>query len=206
MVKPRTRRRTIGQRRSRQHQLRLTKPRLCRPQIGRVHTRNARQRLHIAVLRKQGHGGHRLARQHAFEVFTQGKAGAFQHTGRVIGAHFRALHKLLYSRLHRPQHQGRRAHAHHLQCTAGLVQLLARNAQWSGIQCRQVRLQRQLGIMDKTAQCLDCAVERFPQLIAHPGERTQILLALRRIVGKRIHGIINWHGFVPGCTEPIREG
>jgi len=48
------------------------------------------------------------------------------------------VHEALHGGLHRAQQQCRRLHAHHRQRATGLVQLLARNAQCSGIERRQV--------------------------------------------------------------------
>ncbi len=136
------------------------------------------QGLHIAVLRKQRYSRHRFAGEHAVQVFTERKTGTLQYCGGFVCAQLRALHIPLNSGLHGPQDQGGCGHTHHLQRTAGLVQLLARHAQGAGVQRRQIRLLGYLGIVDKAAQRLDGSVQRLAQFIKHPGQRPQVLLAV----------------------------
>ena len=52
----------------------------------------------------------------------------------IVGAQLGALHEFLDGRLHGPEHKRRGRHAHHFECAAGLVQLLASNAQGAHIQ------------------------------------------------------------------------
>ena len=178
LIKPGTGLNAIRHRGSVYRRCRLTKTPLRRPQVGRMNAVYTGQGLHIAVLRKQRYSRHRFAGEHAVQVFTERKTGTLQYCGGFVCAQLRALHIPLDSRLHRPQDQGGRSHAHHLQRTTGLVQLLARHAQGTGIQRRQIRLLGYLGIVDKAAQRLDGSVQRLAQFIQHPGQRPQILLAV----------------------------
>ncbi|MFD2301333.1 hypothetical protein ACFSPA_21750 [Paracidovorax citrulli] len=99
------------------------------------------------------------------------------------------MHEFLHRRFHGAQHEGRRAHAHHLQRAAGLVQLLARDAQRPGVQRGEIGLARGLGIAHEAAHGLDGAVERLAQLIQHPGQGPEILLSLAPIRGRCVCGV-----------------
>ncbi len=143
-----------------------------------MHALGTGQCLRRTVLGEQRYGRDLLARQHAIEVLHQGKAGALDDAGGLVGTQFRPLHELLHGRFHGPQHQSGRAHADHFQRTAGLVQLLARDAQGTGVQRSQVGLARDVGVADKAAHGLDGPIQRLAQLVEHPRERPQVLFAL----------------------------
>ena len=76
LVQTRTRRRPIGDGCRRQGNVRLPKPTLHGPEIGRVNALHTRKGLDIAILRKQSHRRYRLARQHALQKFAQRETGA----------------------------------------------------------------------------------------------------------------------------------
>ena len=185
-IQPRTRLGTIRQRRQRHRAFRLAETAFHRPQVCGVNTISTRQGLGIAVLRKQRHRRHGFAGQHGFQVFDQRKTGTLDDGGSVIAAGLGALHKLLHRRFHGPQHQRRRTHAHHFQRAAGLVQLLARNAQGASVQRRQIGLACYLGITHKAPHRLDSTVQRFAQLVKHPSQRTQVLISLGPVGGRCI--------------------
>ena len=91
------------------------------PEFGRMHALLANQLQHVAVLREQGHRRSRLAAQHTFQVFDQGKAGTLDLGGGVLAASLGAFDKLLRQGLHGAQHLGRLGQAHHLEGTDSLV-------------------------------------------------------------------------------------
>ena len=96
----------VGLRRHRDGDVRFTETAFDGPQIGRMHTFHTVQRLRFAVLRKQGHGGHLLAGQYAFQIRNQRKAGALDGVGRRIRAELWALHVFLNCGFQRTQDQG----------------------------------------------------------------------------------------------------
>ena len=99
------------------------------PEVGRVHTLGTRQGLHIAVLREQRQGLHRLVVEHGLQVFNQRKSGPFDRQGGLVGTDLRALNKALDCGLHGPQDLGRRSQSHHFQGAHSLVQLLTGQSQ-----------------------------------------------------------------------------
>ena len=133
-VQPRTRFRSIGQRRSGNRHVRIMEAPLHGPQVRWMHPLAPRQRLRLAVLGKQRHRRHGLACEHMLQVFDQGKAGALDDGRCIIAAGLRPLNEPLDRSFHGAQHQGRRRHAHHLQRAAGLVELLACDAQGPRVQ------------------------------------------------------------------------
>ena len=133
-VKACARLRAVGQRRCINLKCGLMQAPLGRPKIGRMNPLCTRKCLNIPVLREQCDGGNCLASQDAFQVLNQRKARALNDRSSFIAALFRPLHILLHCGFHGTQQQRWRAHAHHLQRTTCLVQLLPRDAQRSGIQ------------------------------------------------------------------------
>ncbi len=176
----------VGQRLGLARPFGLARAALGRPQIGRMHLVVAGQRLGVAVLGKQGHGRDGLAGQHGFQVFDQGKAGALQRGGGLVGAQLGALHEALHGAFHAAQHQGRRAQAHHFEGAAGLVQLLAGDAQGRGVKLLKVRGARRIGIAHETRHGLARAFQRLAQLIEHPGQRAQVLFGVRGLRRARL--------------------
>jgi hypothetical protein len=176
----------IGQRLGLARPLGLARTALGRPQVGRMHFLIAGQGLGVAVLREQGDGRDGLAGQHGFQVFDQGEAGTLQRGGRLVRAQFGALHEALHGAFHAAQHQGRRAQAHHFQRTAGLVQLLAGDAQGRGVKLLQIRGPRRVGIAHETGHGLAGAFQRLAQLIEHPGQRAQVLFGVRGLRRARL--------------------
>ena len=155
---------------------RLTRTALGRPQVGRVDLVIAGQHLRVPVLGKQRHGRYILAGQHGFQIFHQRKMRAFQRGGSFLRAVFGALYEAVDRSFHAAQHLGRAADADHLQRTASLVQLLARNAQRRCIQCLQIGLARRVRISDKAAYGLGGSLQRLAHFIEHPGQGAQVLL------------------------------
>ena len=147
---------------------------LGRPQVGRMHAFTSHQFQHLTVLREQRHRRRRLALQHAFEVFSQGKTGTLHLVCRIVAAQLGPLDKLLCQRLHDAQHFRGSAQTDHLEGTDRLVQLLARNPQLAGIQVGQVGTARQLSVTHEAAQGLGGAVERLAELVQDPRERPQV--------------------------------
>ncbi len=145
------------------------------PEISRMNAISPDQALNITVLRKQGNGGYRLVCQDTFEILRQGKTCEFNFGRSVLAALLRTLDKSLHCRLHGAQNQRRRAQAHHLKRAHGLMQLLTRNTQLTGIQRGKVRTTRQFGIPDKTLQRLGRAIQRLAQFVQYPGQRAQII-------------------------------
>ena len=169
----------IAQRRHLVGQRRVAQSAFHRPQVGRVHLGVvAEQGLHVAVLREQRHGRDRLAGQHRLQELQQGKAGFFQGQGDGLGAVRRLLHIVLHRRFHGPQQQRGLRHAHHVEGTAGLVQLLLGHAQGTAVQRRQVRIAGLFGLAHKTTRRLDGGVHRLAQFVKHPGQRSEIPVAL----------------------------
>ena len=154
-----------------------------------MHTLHTVERLCFAVLRKQGDGRHWLACQHAFQIGDEREARAFDDVGRFVRAQLGALHIFLHCGFERTQDQRWRHHAHHVQRAAGLVQLLARHAQWTHVQGSKIGFASDFGITHKTAHGLDCGVQRFAQFIKHPRERTQVLLAVRPISDRSVDSL-----------------
>ena len=62
----------------------------------------------------------------------------FNFAGSVLAALLRLFNKFLYGGFHRPEHQRRASKAHHLQCTDGLMQLLACDTQLAGVKGGEV--------------------------------------------------------------------
>ena len=155
---------------------RLAGPALRWPQVCGVHLVIAGQCLGIAVLGKQSHRRHALARQHGFQIFHQRKVRALKGRCGFLGAVFRALHKTVNGSFHASQHLRRAADAHHFQRTTGLMQLLACNAQRRCVQRFQIRLAGCIRIPNKTAYGLGRCLQRLAHFIEHPGQRAQILL------------------------------
>ena len=203
LVQARTRSRTVVPRRDGQFQLRFTKTPLYRPQVGRMHFGHTAEKLHIPVLREQRHSRNCLASQHIFQIFAKSEAGALQHAGGLVGAQFGALHKFLHRRLHGPQHQRRRTHAHHLQRASSLVKLLAGQPQRPCVQSCQIRIPSQFGFIYKAAQGLDGTVQRFAQFVQYPSQWAQVLFALKISKTGQVYGISGSHQFIPGGTQPV---
>ncbi|WP_407065730.1 hypothetical protein [Delftia acidovorans] len=176
----------VGQRLGLARPLGLARAALGRPQVGRMHLVIAGQRLGVTVLGKQGHGRDGLAGQHGFQVFDECEAGALQRGGSLVGAQLGALHKALHGAFHAAQHQGRRAQAHHFEGAAGLVQLLAGDAQGRGVKFLKVRGACRIGIAHETGHRLARPFQRLAQLIEHPGQRAQVLFGVRGLRRARL--------------------
>ena len=139
-----------------------------------MHAVAGHQFQHLAVLREKRHRRCRLALEDTFQVFRQGKTGAFDLVRRIVAAQLGPLDEFLGQRLHDAQDLRRGTQAHHLERTDRLVQLLAGNPQLTRIQIGQVGATRQLGITHEAAQRLRCDVQRLAQLVQHPRERPQV--------------------------------
>ena len=173
------------------------------PQFGRVNAVPAHKFHYLAVLRKQSHRGGRLALEYAFEVFGEGKTGTLHLVGGVVTAQLRTLDKLLRKCLHRTQHLGGRPQPDHLECTHGLVQLLARDAQLAGIHFSQIRATRLFRIAHEPAQRLGSTIQRLSQLVQHPGQRAEVI-GDGFVCGRcRTVGL---HLFVHSCNKPAQAG
>ena len=132
------------------------------------------QLLHIAILRKEGHGRDGLVSQHTLQIFCQGKTGVFNLGHGILSTELWMLHKLLRSRLHGSQQQRRTGQAHHFQHTDGLMQLLAGNSQLTGIYCRKIRTARHFGVPRRTFERFGSALQRLSKLLKHPSQRAQV--------------------------------
>ncbi len=154
-----------------------------------MHAVRSRQGLGLAVLREQGHGRHLLAGKHVLQVFDQGEARALDHLSRIVAAQFGPLNEALHGGFHGPQHQRRRSHAHHFERAAGLVQLLACDAQRTRIQRSQVGFPGDLRVTHEPAHGLDGPVQGFAQLVEHPREGSEVLLTLGPVGTRSVCGI-----------------
>ena len=153
----------------------------------------ARQFLHIAVLREQGHGRHRLAQQQAFEKLREGEARALDLGRRRFAAQFRTLDKLLHRGFHATEHVRGRTHADHFQCPDRLVQLLARDPQVAIVDRSHVRATREIRVAHKTAQRSGGGVQRLAQFVQHPGQRAQVVGCEVQIGFVDLHGAPGWN-------------
>ena len=151
---------------------------------------------HITVLREQRDSRRTFAFKNTLKVFRQCKTGPFEFGRSDIAAKFRSLNEFLGKCFHGAQHFGRRLQAHHLQSTDGLVKLLAGNAQMAGIKFSNVGAPGQLGVSDKPAHCLGCALQGFSKLLEHPGQWPQVC-DHRVLVADS--GCVRLHGFVHSC-------
>ena len=112
------------------------------------------QLLHFAVLWKQRHRRNNSVCKNSFKVFTQCKAGPLNFCSRFLVALLRLLYKFLNSGFHGAQHQGGSSQSHHFKCAYCLVQLLACDAQLTGIQRCQIRASGCFRFSDETFECL----------------------------------------------------
>ena len=132
------------------------------------------QLLNVAVLRKQRHRRHGLARQHHLQIFCQGEPGSLHLAGSIFAAQLGVLHKALHHGLHGAQHQSGARKAHHFKSTHRLVQLLACNAKLAGIYRGQIRAAGQIGIPHKAFERLGSTIQGFAQLVQHPSQGPQV--------------------------------
>ena len=170
-----------------------------------MHALGAHQRLDVAVLGKQGHRRDTLAGKHALEILHQRKAGALERQDAGIAALLGALHVALHGSFHRAQQKRRLRLPDHVERATGLVQLLARDAQRTRVQRRQVGIARDDRVAHKDAQRLGGGLQRLAQLVEHPGQGAEILLARRCGGAWKGLGVVNrWHGLVPdGVHAPV---
>ena len=173
-VKQRTQRCIAAQRRGVGRRRHIHAARLIGPQVGRVYPLGGGQLLHFAVLHKQCHRLHRLVVEHRLQVLNQREAGLLDLARGLFVAHQRALHKSLHRRFHGPQHLGWSTQPHHFEGTHGLVNLLARHAQRTGVDRFQVVVARLLGLTDEALDGFVRGVQRFAQLVEYPGQRTEV--------------------------------
>ena len=135
----------------------------------------ARQRQHVAVLGEQRHGRAGATAQHRIEVLQQAKAGPLQPGHHIGVALLGLLGTPLYRRFHGAQHVRCRALSHHVHGTGGLVQLLACQAQVSGVSLATLGCGKRFRFHHKASQRPCRAADRLAQLVQHPGQRPQIV-------------------------------
>ena len=179
--------RTIGQRLGHgPGPARLARTALRRPQVCRVRLVVASQHLGLAVLGEQGYGRDLLTGQHGLQEFHQRKVRALQRGRRFLRAVFGALYEAIDRSFHAAHHLRRSGDAHHLQGAAGLVQLLASNAQCRCIQLLKIRQTGCIRIAHETVHRLGRGLQRLAHFVEHPGQRAQIQLCSCR------HGCTYW--------------
>ena len=164
----------------------LARTALRRPQVCRVCLVVAGQHLGLTILGEQGYGRDLLTGQHGLQEFHQRKMRALQRGRRFLRAVFGALHEAVDRSFHAAHHLRRSGDAHHLQGAAGLVQLLASNAQRRCIQLLKIRQTGCIRIAHETVHRLGRCLQRLAHFIEHPGQRPQILLCCCR------HGCTYW--------------
>ncbi|MEO8013727.1 MAG: hypothetical protein ABI642_06245 [Polaromonas sp.] len=130
--------------------------------------------MNIAELREQGHGGKRLVGHDAFKILCQGEAGALDFGDCVLAAKFWLLYKLLYRSLHGAEHHGRLCKSDHFQYPNRLMELLACGAQLAGVGRPQVRTACGFSLFCKSLERLGRGLQRFTELVEHPGQRAQV--------------------------------
>ncbi len=145
------------------------------PQVGRVRAVVAGQRLHRAILRKQGDRRDRLASEPARQEVDQRERGLLDQLDRCEVGQRRPGDQALHRGLAGAQQRGGRRQADQLERADRLVQLRTRLAQHGRVDRVDVGQERGLGLAQIAPQRLVRGLERAPHLVVHPGQRAQVL-------------------------------
>ena len=157
---------------------------VVRPQVGGVDAFGARCLLQGAIGGKELERRDRLAGEQPAEVVEQGKRCTLDVLDQRHGKQRRLGDAALHRRHARAQHEGLGRQADQFERAGALMQLDAGGAQHCRVDRIDIRAVERLRIAQEAAQGLVRRIERAPQFVLDPGQRTQIVGRRRQRIGQ----------------------